>query len=346
MKPVERQKLFLSVQELIEQAQQSVVRNINLIMVATHFQIGRMIVEDEQGGQTYAAYGTATIRKLSEHLTERFGRGYSVDNLELMRIFYLEYRKSESLIRISRAGHSNSESLIRNLAAEFSLSWTHYLRLLKVKDKDERKFYELEANVNNWSVRELQRQINSSFYERLVLSKDKEAVRKLAEEGQLPERSTDVLKSPFILEFLNLKEDNRYSENELENAIINKLEHFMLELGKGFLFEGRQRRITLEGDHFWVDLVFYNRLLNCFVLIDLKIGKLTHQDIGQMQMYVNYYDRKIRQAHEKPTLGIILCKEDNKAVVEFTLPLNNEQIFSREYKLYLPSKDELKKQLE
>ena len=155
----------------------------------------------------------------------------------------------------------------------------------------------------------------------------------------------DTLKTPFVLEFLNFKEDSSYSENDLETAIINKLEHFMLELGKGFLFEGRQRRITLEGDHFWVDLVFYNRLLNCFVLIDLKIGKLTHQDIGQMQMYVNYYDRKVRQSHEKPTIGIILCKEDNKAVVEFTLPLNNEQIFSREYKLYLPSKEELKKQL-
>jgi len=346
MKPVEQQKLFLSVQELIEQAQQRVVKNINLIMVATHFQIGRMIVEDEQGGQTYAAYGKATVRKLSEHLTERFGRGYSADNLELMRIFYLEYRNSESLSRISQAGHTNSESLIRNLAAEFSLSWTHYIRLLKVKDTDERKFYELESTVNNWSVRELQRQINSSYYERLALSRDKDAVRKLAQEGQLLERSTDVLKSPFILEFLDLKEDNRYSENELETAIINKLEHFMLELGKGFLFEGRQRRITLDRDHFWVDLVFYNRLLKCFVLIDLKIGKLTHQDIGQMQMYVNYYDRKVKTTDELPTLGIILCKEDNRSVVEFTLPLDNEQIFSKEYKLYLPSKEELKKQID
>jgi hypothetical protein len=171
-------------------------------------------------------------------------------------------------------------------------------------------------------------------------------MRRLALDGQLLEKSTDILKSPVILEFLDLKEDNRYSENDLETAIINKLEHFMLELGKGFLFEGRQRRISLDGDHFWVDLVFYNRLLNCFVLIDLKIGRLTHQDIGQMQMYVNYYDRKIKKADERPTLGIILCKEDNKAVVEFTLPLNNEQIFSKEYKLFLPSKEELKKQLE
>jgi predicted nuclease of restriction endonuclease-like (RecB) superfamily len=346
MKPIEQQKLFLSVQELIEKAQQSVVRNVNLIMVATHFQIGQMIVEDEQGGLTYAAYGTGTIRKLSEHLTACFGRGYSVDNLELMRVFYLEYRNSESLSRISQIGDTNSESLIRNLAKEFVLSWTHYVRLLKIKDRNEREFYELEAATNNWSVRELQRQVNSSYYERLALSRDKDDIRKLAQEGQLLEKPTDILKSPVILEFLDLKEDNRYSENDLETAIINKLEHFMLELGKGFLFEGRQRRISLDGDHFWVDLVFYNRLLNCFVLIDLKIGRLTHQDIGQMQMYVNYYDRKIKKADERPTLGIILCKEDNKAVVEFTLPLNNDQIFSKEYKLYLPSKEELKKQLE
>lgn len=234
---------------------------------------------------------------------------------------------------------------MRNLPTGLNLSWSHYVTLLKIKDDQERKFYELETALNNWSVRELQRQINTSYYERLALSRDKDGVKKLAEEGQIVERSTDILKSPVILEFLDLNEDHRYSENDLETAIINKLEHFMLELGKGFLFEGRQRRISLEGDHFYIDLSFYNRLLKCFVLIDLKIGKLTHQDIGQMQMYVNYYDRKIKQSDEKPTIGIILCKEDNKAVVEFTLPLDNEQIFSREYKLYLPSKDELKKQL-
>ncbi|QXV64039.1 DUF1016 family protein [Mucilaginibacter sp. 21P] len=345
MKPTSNDKLFLSVEELIEKAQVRVVRHINLMMVATHFQIGRMIVEDEQDGQTYATYGAATIAKLSEHLTGRFGRGYSPDNLDLMRSFYHEYRNSGSLIRISEAGFANSESLIRNLAAEFGLSWTHYVRLMKIKDINERKFYELEANTNNWSVRELQRQINSSCYERLVLSGDKKRLKDDMAKGTITEPVIDALKTPFVLEFLSLKEDSSYSENDLETAIIDKLEHFMLELGKGFLFEGRQRRITLEGDHFWVDLVFYNRLLDCFVLIDLKIGKLTHQDIGQMQMYVNYYDRKVKRPHEKPTLGIILCKEDNQAVVEYTLPLNNEQIFSREYKLYLPTKEELQKQL-
>jgi len=346
MKPHQKDKLFLSVRELIENAQRSVVKSININMVLTHFQIGRMIVEDEQGGQTYASYGAATIKNLSSYLTQIFGRGFSTDNLENMRAFYLEYRNSDALRRISDAGNLNSESVIRNLQNEFGLSWTHYLQLLKIKGKQERQFYHLEAVTNNWSVRELQRQIGSSLYERLALSRDKEAVQRLAQEGQILERPTDILKQPLILEFLNLKEDSRYSENDLETAIINKLEHFMLELGKGFLFEGRQRRITLNGDHFWVDLVFYNRLLNCFVLIDLKIGKLTHQDIGQMQMYVNYYDRKIKLNNENPTIGIILCKENNSAVVEYTLPLDNQHIFSKEYKLYLPSKEELKRQLE
>lgn len=332
MKPEQQIQLFQSVQELIEKAQQSIVRNVNSTMVNTYFQIGRMIVDDEQGGVSYAQYGANTLSRLSQHLTNVFGRGYSVDNLEYMRLFFIAYR--------------NSETASRNLPTGLNLSWSHYVALLKVKDEHERKFYELEATTGNWSLRELKRQINSALYERLSLSRDKEGIRKLAEQGQLLERPTDILKGPVILEFLNLEEDHRYSENDLETAIINKLEHFMLELGKGFLFEGRQRRISLEGDHYWVDLTFYNRLLKCFVLIDLKIGKLTHQDIGQMQMYVNYYDRKIRQPDEKPTLGIILCKEDNKAVVEFTLPLNNDQIFSKEYKLYLPSKEDLKKQLE
>lgn len=338
--------LFQSVQELIEKAQSNIVRNVNSAMVLTYLQIGKMIVEDEQKGKAFAIYGTQTTLRLSQHLTKRFGRGYSVDNLERMRSFFIEYGKYETPSRISEDGVSNSATLSRNLPEMLNLSWSHYIQLLKIKDVNERRFYELEATNNNWSVRELQRQCNSSLYERLALSRDKDGIKQLAQQGQLLEKSSDALKSPLVLEFLGLKEDHRYSENDLETAIINKLEHFMMELGKGFLFEGRQRRITLEGDHFWIDLVFYNRILKCFVLIDLKIGKLTHQDIGQMQMYVNYYDRKIKQADEKPTLGIILCKQDNKAIVEFTLPLNNEQIFSNEYKLHLPSKEELKKQLE
>lgn len=216
---------------------------------------------------------------------------------------------------------------------------------MKISNVDERSFYEIEATQNNWSVRELARHYNSSLYERIALSKDKKAVKKLSQKGQIIEAPTDVLKSHYVLEFLNLKEDNTYSETDLETAIINKLEHFMLELGKGFLFEGRQRRFTFEGDSFFVDLVFYNRLLKCFVLFDLKIGKLTHQVIGQMQMYVNYYDRIVKTKDENSTIGIILCKEENKTVIEFTLPENNKTIFAKEYKAVLPSKADLRKQL-
>jgi len=342
MMPAEQQKLFQSVKELIENARAQVVRNVNTVMIYTNFTIGRMIVEEEQSGSKRAGYAEATLKNLSRDLTAEYGRGYSHRNLDLFKKFYLMYKEriSQTLSAKSDAGHTLSV-----FADQFKVSWSHYVLLMKMQQGTERDYYETEAAICNWSLRELQRQYDSSLYERLTLSTDKAGVRQLADTGQFRENPIHTLKSPVVLEFLDLKEDSAYTESDLESAIINKLEHFMLELGKGFLFEGRQRRITLEGDHFWVDLVFYNRLLDCFVLIDLKIGKLTHQDIGQMQMYVNYYDRKIRQSHEKPTIGIILCKEDNQAVVEFTLPLNNEQIFSREYKLYLPSKEDLKKQL-
>lgn len=210
----------------------------------------------------------------------------------------------------------------------------------------ERKFYEIEAVKQNWSLRELERQFNSSLYERLALSRDKHKVKELSEKGHTIEKPDDIVKDPYIFEFLGLQEESSYSETDLETAIINKVEHFLLELGKGFLFVGRQKRFTFDEEHFFVDLVFYNRLLRCFVLIDLKIGKLKHQDIGQMQMYVNYYDRIIKSPDENSTIGIILCKEAKKAVVKFTLPKDNEQIFARKYQLYLPSKEELKRQLE
>ena len=287
-------------------------------------------------------------------MIEEFGRGYSVDNLQWMRKFYLMFQKRisqeitktsgkyETLSRIS-VEEPNYETLSRN--SVFTLSWSHYIQLMKIDDENERYFYEIEATENNWSVRELTRQFNSALYERLALSKDKDGVKQLAQKGQIVEKPTDLLKSHYVLEFLDLKQDHCYSESDLETEIINKLEHFMLELGKGFLFEGRQRRFTFEGDSFFVDLVFYNRLLKCFVLFDLKIGKLTHQDIGQMQMYVNYYDRKVKLEEENQTIGVILCKEENKTVIEFTLPENNNTIFAKEYKAILPSKEELKKQI-
>lgn len=344
--------LLKNIKAVISETQNQVVRSINSAIILAYFQIGRMILEDEQAGTQRAEYAKATILRLSKELTTEFGKGYSADNLERFRKFYIIYqhRISASVMRKS-SSRSKSASAIQKpgisdgVEFQFYLSWTHYIQLLKVKNEDERRFYEIEAAENNWSVRELQRQYNSALFERLTLSKDKKSVQKLIKKGQIIEKATDVLKSHYVLEFLGLKEDSEYSENDLETAIIDKLAHFMSELGKGFLFEGRQRRFTFEGDSFYVDLVFYNRLLKCFVLFDLKIGRLTHQDIGQMQMYVNYYDRKIKTSEENPTIGIILCKEENRTIVEFTLPEDNKQIFAKEYKAVLPSKESLKKQL-
>jgi len=233
----------------------------------------------------------------------------------------------------------------QTLSAELSLSWSHYVVLLTIKSTDERRFYEIEAQGNSWSIRELKRQIGSSLYERLALSRDKDKVKELSEKGQLISQPEDVLKSPYVLEFLELEERHHYSENDLETAIIDKIEHFLLELGKGFLFEARQKRFTFDDDHFYVDLVFYNRLLRCYVLIDLKRDKLSHQDLGQMQMYVNFFDRFVKLESEAPTVGIVLCHQKNNAVVELTLP-ENSNIHTSEYQLYLPSKEDLLKQLE
>ena len=226
----------------------------------------------------------------------------------------------------------------------FTLSWTHYVFLLGVKDPNERSFYEIEATEQNWTVRHLKRQFDSGLYERLALSRDKEGIRRLAREGQTVGQASDLLKEPLVLEFLGLDERSQYSESDLESAIIGQIERFLLEMGKGFLFEARQRRFTFDEDHFFVDLVFYNRLLRCYVLIDLKLGKVAHQDLGQMQMYVNYFDRFVKTAEENSTIGIVLCKQKNKALVEITLP-KDANIHAREYQLYLPSKEELQQKL-
>jgi predicted nuclease of restriction endonuclease-like (RecB) superfamily len=339
--------LFENIKTIIAETQHYIVRNVNAAMILAYFQIGKMIVEDEQHGSQRAEYAKETLIYLSNELNKEFGKGYSVSNLEYMRGFYITYQH-----RISQTVSGKFDQLLKSQTLSgkspipFPLGWSQYVLLLKIKNEDERNFYEIEAAANNWSVRELQRQYNSALFERLALSKDKNEVKQLATKGQIIEKPADALKSHYVLEFLGLKEESKYSENDFETAIIDKLEHFMLELGKGFLFEGRQRRFTFEGDSFFVDLVFYNRLLRCFVLFDLKIGKLTHQDIGQMQMYVNYYDRKIKTKDENPTIGIILCKEENRTVIEFTLPQGSNQIFAKEYKAVLPSKEALKKQLE
>lgn len=329
---------------------------MDLVHVHTNFEIGRRIVQEEQRGKDRAAYGEEILRQLGDRLTREFGKGFSETNLKLMRLFYLQ---NESRIRqtvsdeLSEASKSQTlsgqlailQSLTGKSARPFTLSWSHYVFLLAVKNPDERSFYEIEATSQNWTLRELKRQFDSGLYERLALSRNKAGIRKLAREGQVVSTPADLLKEPLVLEFLGLEERATYSEYDLESAIIGHIEHFLLEMGKGFLFEARQKRFTFGEEHFFVDLVFYNRLLRCYVLIDLKIGKLTHQDLGQMQMYVNYFDRSVKTAAENSTIGIVLCKQKNKALVEITLP-KDANIHAREYQIYLPSKDELQRKLQ
>ncbi len=322
---------------LLKGARKSVVQTVNKTMVYTYFEIGKMIVEEEQKGKERAEYGKQLLKGLSTKLTKEFGRGFSVTNLQQMKYFYVVYGKQQT----SSVKSSNSKNLLQE-HENLNLSWSHYLLLMRIDNPDERKFYEIEAVGNNWSLRELQRQFDSALYERLVLSRDIKGVRELSKKGQIIEKAKDSLKDPYILEFIGLPDNNKYSENELEQKIIDKLEHFLLELGKGYTFVGRQVRFTFDEEHFRVDLVFYNRLLRCFVVIDLKIGKLTHQDLGQMQMYVNYYDRFVKLETENKTIGIILCKDKKDTLVEITLPENNDQIFASKYQTILPSKKELK----
>jgi predicted nuclease of restriction endonuclease-like (RecB) superfamily len=363
--------LLTDVRQLIQSARRGVSTVVDTFQVMTNFEIGRRIVEHEQKGAKRAAYGAELLKELSSRLTEEFGRGFSRSNLEYMRKFFLEW---ESRVQISQQATGKLEPLqigqsltdqlailqqpAEKLAANqifqspsgksrgpFTLSWTHYVLLLTIKDPDERSFYEIEATNAGWSVPELKRQKASCLYERLALSRDKAGIRKLAKEGQIITRPEDLLKEPLVLEFLGLDAQASYSETDLEQAIIDRLEHFLLELGKGFLFEARQKRFTFDEDHYFVDLVFYNRLLRCYVIIDLKLDKATHQDLGQMQMYVNYYDREVKLPDENPTIGLLLCKSAKKTVVELTLP-KDTNIHAKEYSLYLPSKELLKQKLD
>ena len=332
--------------DLIQYARQIAAKQVNLVQLMTYYSIGRWIVEEQQQGKSRADYGKQVIKNLSDVLTEQFGRGFSVDTLENARKFYLNYQNRISETVFRKFAIEKSETVFREFETvlPFSLPWSHYLLLMRIKNPDERRFYEIEAAEAAWSIRVLQRQYNSSLYERLALSRDKEAVMKLATEGNVITKPADIVKQPTVLEFLGLEERTSYSETDLETAIINKLQKFLLELGKGYLFEARQKRFTFDEDNYYVDLVFYNRLLRCYVLIDLKIDKLTHQDLGQMQMYVNYYDRYQKLPEENPTIGILLCKEKNDALVEITLP-ENSNIFAAEYALYLPDKKVLQKKL-
>ena len=370
MKPTKA--FFEDIRALIHSARATVARGVDLVQVYTNFEIGRRIVEQEQKGKGRADYGQEVMKELASRLTNEFGNGYSKSNLEYMRRFFLQYEarnqiaqsmtgqltrgkitqsvtgklkapgKSQSLI--GQFGIAQSPTAQSSPPRPFTLSWTHYVFLLGVKNPDERSFYEIESAAQDWTVRELKRQFDSSLYERLALSRDKKGIRKLAKEGQIIANPADLLKEPLVLEFLGLHESPRYSESDLETALIDHLEHFLLELGKGFLFEARQRRFTFDGEHFFVDLVFYNRLLRCYVLIDLKLGRLTHQNLGQMLMYVNTFDREIKRPEENPTVGIVLCRQKNKAIVEITLP-KGANIHASEYQLYLPSKEELQRKL-
>ena len=343
--------LYASIYALVMSARNTVARGVDLIQVRTNFEIGRHVVAHEQQGESRAKYGQEVLKRLAERLTAEFGRGFSVTNLKFMRQFYVlnaqrmgQTASDPFQIPKGRIGQTPSDLLPASEKRPFSLSWSHYVFLLGIKKADERDFYEIEAASQNWTVRELKRQFDSGLYERLALSRDKDGIRQLAKQGQIVSRPQDLLKEPLVLEFLGLSEQARYSESDLEGAIISQIEHFLLELGKGFLFEARQKRFTFDDDHFFVDLVFYNRLLRCYVLIDLKIGKLTHQDLGQMQMYVNYFDRHVKNHAESATVGIVLCKKKHEALVEITLP-KDANIHAREYQLYLPSKEQLQQKL-
>ena len=375
------EQLFDAISHLIDESRRQVAKAVNTAMVYTYYSVGQYIVEFEQGGKVRAAYGKEVLKRLSARLTEKYGKGWSEDNLENCRNLFLNYSITEPVVRklnqetisepvVRKLNQETiSEPVVRKLNQEtisepvvrksdqeinsepvarnthtFLLPWTHYLILMRVKNLQARKFYEIEAYNQQWSKRQLQRQIASSLYERLALSRDKDEVMRLANEGQVMEKPSDIIKNPLVLEFLGLKPDTAYSETDLETAILDKLESFLLECGKGFLFEARQKRFTFDEDNFYVDLVLYNRILQCYVLVDLKIDKLTHQDLGQMMMYVNYFDRYKRLEFEKPTIGILLCKGKNDALVELTLP-KDANIYAQQYALCLPKKEELQRKL-
>ncbi|HYV45653.1 MAG TPA: PDDEXK nuclease domain-containing protein [Myxococcaceae bacterium] len=360
---VSEDALFARVVDIIEAARGHVARSINTATVQAYWLIGHDIVEVEQRGSKRAGYGDEVIDRLARRLAKRLGEGFGARTLRRIRQFYVTYPEGSALpskagrppkrtavLSKSKARQIRTAALTKSspaTAAIFppNLGWAHYLILLRVLNPAARAFYEIEAAREGWSSRELERQIASLLFERLAKSRDKDKVLALARVGHQLDSPRDVLKDPFVLEFLGLEERPAWRERELEQAIIDRIEEFLLELGKGFCFVARQKRLTLDGDHFYVDLVFYNRLLRCFVLVDLKLGKLTHQDLGQMQMYVNYFDRYQRAGHEAKTIGVVLCSEKNDAMAKITLPENNEQILAGRYQMYLPTEKELRAQL-
>ncbi|MFN0201085.1 MAG: YhcG family protein [Bacteroidia bacterium] len=317
--------LYSEIRGIIETAKESIVKSVNWSMIFTHWEIGRRIVEEEQNGQERAVYGKYLISNLSLQLTKEFGKGFDARELRKMRQFYLTFPIRDAL--------------------RPELSWTHYRLLLRVEDNDARAFYLTESIAEGWTSRQLDRQISTAYYQRLLSSQNKKLVRAETAESNDKLNPSDFLKEPFVLEFLNIETPN-YLEKDLEDAILSNLQAFILELGKGFSFVARQQRITTEaGKHYKIDLVFYNYLLKCFVLIDLKIGTLSPQDVGQMDMYVRLYEDQKKPLGDNPTLGIILCSERDDTVVQFSVLNGNEQLFASEYQLYLPTEAQLKRWL-
>lgn len=323
MSGVEKVKssLLNDVREIISAARTQAVRSVDSCRVQMYWHIGRRIFEEEQLGKDRADYGTYLIKNLAKQLEPEYGSGFSYRQLAFCRQFYRLY----PIVNAVRS----------------QLNWTQYRMLIQIEDPDKRLYYELESVNNNWTARETERQINSQLYERLLLSNDKEAVLAVARKERIPQSPLEIIKDPMYLEFLGLEREAAYYEKDFESAIITHLQHFLLELGQGFTFVARQKRILLEDDEFFADLVLYNRLLRCFVVIELKTGKLTHQDLGQLQMYVNYYDRVEKTAEENPTIGILLCTDKNDTVVRMALPEDNRTILASEYKLYLPTQTQL-----
>ena len=359
-------EVYERIREILESARRNVARSVNTTQVVSNWLVGREIVEEEQAGVSRAGYGKQLVLTLSQRLQSDFGRGYSVNNLQHFRSFYLSYTDllevpiqhaarakltETNMIASGTPADANPES---NRSIQWkpgklseNLSWTHYRLLLKIESFTSRSFYEIESIKNSWSARELERQINSLLFERLAKSKDKQGVMELATRGQEVMSPLDIFKDPVVIEFVGLPESNRLVESDLETSLIDNLQAFLLELGKGFAFVSRQERITLDGDHFYIDLVFYHTILKCFVLIDLKVGKLTHEDLGQLQLYVNYYDEHGLSEGDQPTLGLILCTDKNDAVVKYTLGKEkSKKIFASRYQLYLPSEAELQAELQ
>lgn len=356
MKPSRAESLYKKVSKHIDNARQVVQRSIDNEMVRAYWLIGRDIVEEEQRGKEKAEYGQSVLQTLSVKLRQKYKTGFGVDTLERMRKFYLIYqddmetsisappvRKSEKGLSLQKSALAVRKSTLPIIP--HNLSWTHYLLLIRVKNPQARKFYELETSKNNWSSKELRRQIGSMLFDRLLKTKDEKELLRLVYKGQEINLPEDAIKEPVVLEFLGLPERHFKVESKIEEALINNLQQFLLELGKGFAFVARQKRLTLESDTFFADLVMYHYILKCFVVIDIKTHELTHADLGQMQLYVNYFDKEIKMENDNPTIGLILCTERNETVVKYMLGEKAKQIFAKTYQFHLPTEAELEKEL-